>query len=117
MTTTKPEFPLDPEEFKRRLGAMHDSYLAKVPGKIADIEALWQQARTALPADESRKALLLETHTLAGGSPGLGCEVLGAAACELDVALRVAFARDGALSGEEAAAIGALVDKLRQSLD
>ena len=113
----KPEFPLDPEEFERRLGAMHDSYLAKVPGKIAEIEALWQQARTALPTDESRKALLLGAHTLAGGSPGLGCEVLGAAAGELDAALRIAFARKDALSGEEAAAIGALVDKLRQSLD
>lgn len=114
---TKPEFPLDPEEFRRRLGVMHDSYVAKVPGKIAAIEALWQKARTALPADESRKALLLETHTLAGGSPGLGCEVLGAAAGELDVALRIAFSRGGALCDEEASAIGALVDKLRQSFD
>jgi HPt (histidine-containing phosphotransfer) domain-containing protein len=115
--TTKPEFPLDPEEFRRRLGVMHASYRAKMPGKIADIGALWRQVRKAPPGDESREALLLATHTLVGSSPTLGCEALGAAAGELETALRKAFADDGALSGDEAAAIDALVNKLGQALD
>jgi HPt (histidine-containing phosphotransfer) domain-containing protein len=117
LTAAKPEFPLDPEEFRRRLGAMHARYRARMPEKIAEIEALWQRVKQAPPGDESREALLLATHTLTGSSPTLGCEALGAAAGGLEAALRKAFARNDALSGEEAAAIDALVDKLGQTLD
>ena len=112
----KPEFPLPPEELKRRLGVMYASYRAKMPGKIAGIDALWRRVRSAPPGDESREELWLAVHTLVGSSPTLGCEALGAAARELEVALRRAFSSEGALSAEEAAAISTLVDKLGQSL-
>ena len=113
----KPHSPVDPEEIKRRLSVMHASYRAKVPGKVAEIEALWRRARVALPGDDSRNDLLLAAHTLVGSSPSLGCEALGAAAADLERALRAAFAHDGALSGDEAAAIGVLVKKLGSSLN
>jgi len=117
MMGRKPHLPLDPEELKRRLGAMRASYRAKAPEKVAGIEALWLRARTAPPGDESRKDLLLAAHTLVGSSPTLGCEALGAAAAELERALRKAFAAGGSLSDGETEAIGRLVGKLGPSLD
>ena len=117
MMQGEPKMPLDPEEFKRRLGAMHASYRAKMPGKIAEIVALWQRVRNSPPGDESREEFLLAAHTLAGSAPTLGCEALGAAAGRLERALRSAFSGEGLLSPAEAAAIGALVEKLGPSLD
>lgn len=113
---SRSEYPLDPEELKRRLRAMHASYRTKVPAKIEAIEALWQRVRTAAPADEARRDLFLAAHTLVGSAPTLGCEPLGAAARELEIALRAAFARNAPVSEDEALAIGRLVAALKHSL-
>lgn len=113
---TKPEYPLDPEELKRRLGVMHASYRAKVPGKIAEIEALWSRTKVSPATYPSRNALLLAVHTLVGSSPTLGCEALGAAARELELALRKPFAHGDAISGAEIAAIDFLVAGLGRSI-
>lgn len=116
MKDTKPKFPLDPEEFKRRLGAMHVSYRAKMPERIAEIEGLWRKVASGPPGDEAREELLMAAHTLSGSAPTLGCESLGAAARDLEAALRGASLHEGALTGEEAVAIGRLVAKLGPSL-
>ena len=116
MKDAKPQFPLDPEEFRRRLGVMHASYRAKMPDKIAEIEALWRRVATGLPGDEAREALLMATHTLTGSAPTLGCEALGVAARDLEAALRIAYAHEGPMSAGEIAAIGRLAAKLGPSL-
>ena len=113
---TKPEYPLDPEELKRRLGVMHASYRAKVPGKIAEIEELWGRVKGSAPADPSSDALMLAVHTLVGSSPTLGCEELGACARELELALRKSFAHGKAMAEAESAAIDLLVAGLGRSI-
>jgi HPt (histidine-containing phosphotransfer) domain-containing protein len=111
-----PSSPMDPKELKRRLGAMHASYRVNAPAKIAQIDALWLRVKAASPADAVRNELLLAAHTLVGSAPTLGCEPLGVAAGELELALRKAYSRDGPMSAEEVAAIGRLVANLGQSL-
>ena len=112
-----PEYPLDPEELKRRLGKMRDNYRSRVPARIAAVEALWERAKTADPSDVVRDELVLAAHTIGGSASTLGCEALGAAAKDLEHALRSLFALRKPLSEGERAAIGGLVAALGQSLD
>ena len=42
-----PQYPLSPEEMKRRLSAMRDGYRQRAPGKIEEIETLFSLGRKA----------------------------------------------------------------------
>ena len=108
--------PIDPEKMKRRLEAVRADYRLKAPAKIAAVEVLWSQVKGSAPGDESRTELMSATHTLLGSAPTLGCEALGAAARELDTALRDCFGREGALSTTDTKTIDQLVARLAQSL-
>ncbi len=112
-----PEFPLDPEELKRRLGDMHASYRTGAPVKIAVIEALWTRVQASGPTDEARVQLMLAVHSMVGAAPALGCEPLGAVARALETKLRTYFARGEALSEADAAPIGEVIALLGQALD
>ena len=116
-----PEYPLDPEELRRRLGKMREGYRSRVPAKIAAIEALWSRVRETEAmrqvCDEARNDLVLAVHTMVGSAPTLGCERLGAAAKALEGRLRVRFARAQSLSEEELISIGRLVEALGQAID
>ncbi len=112
----KPNTPMGSEELKRRLGVMHERFRAHAPGRIEDIEALWQRALEAPPGDPVRADLVLATHSLVGTAPTLGCEALGAAAARLESALRAAFGRSAPLTEEERAAISKLLGGLSESL-
>lgn len=113
--------PMDPEKMKRRLEAVRADYRLKAPAKIAAVEALWSRVKGSAPdnelRDELRGELMSATHTLLGSAPTLGCEALGAAARELDTALRASFARDGTLCAADTQTIDRLVARLGQSLD
>jgi HPt (histidine-containing phosphotransfer) domain-containing protein len=112
----RPEYPLSPEEMKRRLSAMRDSYRRRAPGKVAEIEALWQMVRSVGYEHPARTELMLAAHTMVGSAPTLGCEALGAAAKTLEAVLRKTFARAQPLSESETAEIGRLVAALGESL-
>ena len=117
-----PEYPLDPEELKRRLGKMREGYRARVPDKIAQIEALWVRVRAAETADEdqrnaARDELVLAAHTMGGSAPTLGCETLGVAARALESALRELFGRRLPLSAADCEAVSRLIAALGRSLD
>ena len=112
----RPEYPLDPEEMKRRLGAMRDSYRQRAPGKIEEIETLWQMVRSVGHDRPARSELMLAAHTMVGSAPTLGCEALGAAAKILEATLRKTFARGQPLSEGETAEIGRLIAALGESL-
>ena len=108
--------PMNQEEMKRRLGLMHAAYLAKAPEKISHVEALWLTVRNGGPGDSTPEELVLAVHTLAGSAPTLGCEALGVAARELEIALRNVFAGEGTLSSVDKAKIDRLVERLPRSL-
>lgn len=110
-----PEYPLSPEEMRRRLSAMRDGYRQRAPGKIAEIEALWQMVRTVGYEHPARSELMLAAHTMVGSAPTLGCEALGAAAKALEAALRKIFARAQPLSDSETEEIARLVAALGES--
>ena len=117
-----PEFPMDPEEFKRRLGKMREGYLARVPGKIAEVQALWARVRAADSAAEAerdrvRGELVLAAHTMRGSAPTLGCESLGLAAQALEFELRNLFASRRPLSCEDCHSVQRLIAALGRSMD
>lgn len=117
-----PEYPLDPEELKRRLRMMRDGYLARAPGRIAQIESLWERARAAESAceserDEARNALVLAAHTMRGSAPTLGCATLGLAAQALEFELRSLFDRRQPLSDPECESVERLIAALGRSFD
>src|SRR4051812_32638624 len=100
--------PVDTEELKRKLGKMRASYRANAPAKVMEIEALWQRVLEGDTDVAVRGELVMAVHTLVGSAPTLGCEALGAAAAELEAAIRKAFERDGPLPAGESAAISDL---------
>lgn len=110
------QYPLDPEELQRRLGAMREGYRSRVPGKIAQIEALWGSVLAGAPGDEARAALVLAVHTMVGSAPTLGCEALGAAARELEAVLRGILPRHQPLTAQEQGTIQALIAALGKSI-
>jgi HPt (histidine-containing phosphotransfer) domain-containing protein len=110
-----PHAPLQPEELKRRLSALHSKYRAGAPARIAEIETLWLKVR-ADAADPARDELILAAHTIVGSAPTLGCEALGAAARTLEAALRAAFEGGKTVSENEATEINGLIASLRESL-
>lgn len=117
-----PEYPLDPEELKRRLGKMRDGYLARAPGKIAQIELLWERVRAAETAgekarDAARNEMVLAAHTMGGSAPTLGCDALGVAAQELVSGLRTVFGRRQPLSDADCETVNKLIAALGRSLD
>jgi HPt (histidine-containing phosphotransfer) domain-containing protein len=111
-----PEFPLDPEELKRRLGKMREGYRLRAPDKVAAVQLLWERAKSAGPEDAVREELVLAAHTMSGSASTLGCEELGSAAMQLESALRSLFALRRPLSDGDRAAIGRLVEALGKSL-
>lgn len=117
-----PEFPLDPEELKRRLGKMRESYLARAPDKIAQIEALWARVRASESAseterEEARNELVLAAHSMGGSAPTLGCDALGAAAQALESELRTLFGRKQRLSDGDGEAVRKLIAALGRAFD
>jgi len=111
-----PEFPLDPEEFKRRLGKMREGYRLRAPDRIAAIQLLWERAKAAGPEDAVRDELVIAVHSMGGSAATLGCEELGSAATQLELGLRSLFALRRPLSDGDRAAIGRLVGALGKSL-
>jgi HPt (histidine-containing phosphotransfer) domain-containing protein len=111
---------MNKEEIKRRLDTMHADYRAKVPEKVAEIEALWTRIKEARPGDPSatpvRRELQLAAHTLVGSAPTLGCEALGAAARDLESALNAAFAGASPLEAAQKGEIDRLVGRLAGAL-
>ncbi len=112
-----PEYPLDAEELKRRLGKMRESFRSRAPEKVAAIQLLWERVKAAGPQDEVREELMHAAHTLCGSAGTLGCEDLAMAARQLESALRTLFTPRRPLSEGDQAAIGRLVDALGKSLD
>ncbi len=110
------EFPLDPEELRRRLGKMREGYRLRAPDKIAAIQLLWERAKSAGPEDGVRDELVFAAHTMSGSAGTLGCDELGRAATQLESALRSLFAHRQPLSDGDRAAIGRLVESLGKSL-
>lgn len=112
-----PQFPLDPEEFNRRLTVMRNGYRSRVPAKIAEIRHLWERVDGASPADGVRDALVLAVHTMVGSAPTLGCEALGGVAKDLEALLRRVLLRREPLAEDDRAEIGRQIRLLGQSLD
>lgn len=108
---------MNSEEFKRRLEIVQAGFRAKAPAKIAEIEALWLRVRREGMGNPAHAELMSALHTLIGSAPALGCDALGVAARELEVALKAALVPGRLPTDGEAAAIDRLVGALHAALD
>jgi HPt (histidine-containing phosphotransfer) domain-containing protein len=108
---------MNPEEFKRRLEIVQAGFRAKAPAKLAEIEALWLRVRREGSGDPAHAELMSALHTLIGSAPALGCDALGVAARELEMALKAALAQGRLPADGETAAIDRLVAALHTALD
>ncbi len=100
------------EEFQRFLAEQRAEYKRGLPGKIADIRALWQVVNADADAPKPLKDLERLAHTLAGTAGTLGYRDIGTAAKALELLVEQAVAAGSGLSlvqrSEIAQAIAAL---------
>lgn len=76
------------ESLHEQLQVLHESYAARLPEKIAQIEETWQILVTGECNGEGLKALHRMVHSLAGSGPTFGFAAVGEAARVLEVFLK-----------------------------
>jgi len=82
----------DREELDQALAEMRGEYAAALPEKLACIESLWGEIGAGAPKDQD---LLRVVHSIAGAAGTFGLPGVGAAALQLEEALK--SSRDPAL--------------------
>ena len=71
------------DAFKAKLAALNAEYRDALPGKFADIDALWAKHADARALAELHRLL----HTMAGSAKVFGFAALGAAARERNLSM------------------------------
>lgn len=106
---------MDKAEFKRQLEAFNAEYRASLPGKLAEVDALWGMMAAGATQPEACGELLRKLHTLAGSARTFGFPELGTAARVAENFLEP-YCKDGAMpQSSDREAFGRLLGAVRQS--
>ena len=106
---------MDKDEFRRQLEAFNAEYRAALPGKLAEVDALWGMMTAGEMQPDACGELLRKLHTLAGSAKTFGLPDLGTAARAAENFLEP-YCRDGAMpQAAERDAFGLLLSAVRQS--
>lgn len=81
------------------LAGLRDEYASALSAKLARIESLWREV--AAGVDSLKGDLLHAAHMIAGAAATFGRPDVGAAALDLELALRPICEREGAPRAEE----------------
>lgn len=76
------------ESLQEQLQVLHNSYAARLPEKIGQIEETWEALVTGECNGEGLKALHRMVHSLAGSGPTFGFAAVGEAARTLEIFLK-----------------------------
>ena len=105
---------MDNDEFKRQMAAFSADYRASLPGKMAEIDALWGMMAGGAKQPEACGELLRKLHTLAGSAKTFGFPEVGTAARAAENFLEP-FCGDGAMpQAADREAFGLLLASVRQ---
>jgi HPt (histidine-containing phosphotransfer) domain-containing protein len=116
---------MDAEAFKAELQKLNAEYRSALPGKLADIDALWARLSAshvpgagAMDAGAMNNAALADLHrllhTLAGSAKTFGLAPVSVAAREAEHALDPCIAAGSAPNAAERVRIAALLEALRR---
>jgi chemotaxis protein histidine kinase CheA len=106
---------MDKDEFKRQMDAFSADYRAALPGKLAEVDALWDKLASGAKQPEACVELLRRLHTLAGSAKTFGFPDLGTAARAAETCL-APYCEDGAIpQAADREAFNRLLRTLRQS--
>lgn len=99
------------EAFKAQMAQFNAEYRAALPGKLADIMALWSRASEREALTELHRLL----HSLAGSAKVFGLAPVSAAAREVENAL-APFVKDAATpAGDDSTRIAGLLEGLHKA--
>lgn len=104
------------EEFQRFLAEQRVEYQRSLPGKIAEIRALWQVVNADADAPKPMKDLERMAHTLAGTAGTLGYREIGAAAKALELLVEHAVVAGPDLTLTQRSEIARAIDTLQGAL-
>jgi HPt (histidine-containing phosphotransfer) domain-containing protein len=100
------------DAFKEKMAQLNAEYRGALPGKFADIDALWAKRADAGALADLHRLL----HTMAGSAKVFGFAALGAAAREVeDVLTPLVKGGGGAPDAKDLSRIERLFEVLRQS--
>ena len=103
------------EAFKQQLLQLSAEYRAMLPGKLVELDTLWQQLATGAEQPQASRDLLRELHTLAGSAKTFGFPALSVSAREAEIFLEP-FCDKGAMQQtEDRQTFLRLLDALRQA--
>ena len=99
------------DAFKAQLAQLNAEYRAALPGKLADIDALWVRHADAAALTDLHRQL----HTLAGSAKVFGIAAVSSAAREAENALSVPVHRGTPPDAAERLRVDGLLEALRQA--
>ena len=99
------------DAFKEKLAQLNAEYRDALPGKFADMDALWARYPDAGALADLHRLL----HTMAGSAKVFGFAALGIAAREVENALAPIVKEGGATDAKLHRRIDALLQSLRQA--
>lgn len=103
------------DAFKAQLEKFNAEYRAALPGKLAEIDALWARAGGMNGDEVALVDLHRLLHTLAGSAKTFGLASVSTAAREAETALSPHVSGGAALDAAGRTRIAALLETLRQS--
>ncbi len=106
---------MDKDEFKLQMDAFSAEYRASLPGKLAEIDALWGMLCAREKQPEGWTELLRKLHTIAGSAKTFGFPGVGTAARAAEDFLEP-YCREGAMPlAADREAFSLLLSAVRQS--
>ncbi|HYW58639.1 MAG TPA: Hpt domain-containing protein [Polaromonas sp.] len=104
------------EEFQKFLADQRAEYKSGLPGKMAEIRALWHEVNEHADVVKPMKDLERMAHTLAGTAGTLGFRDVGTAAKALELLVEHALEAGADLTLTQRSEIAQAIDTLQVSL-
>jgi HPt (histidine-containing phosphotransfer) domain-containing protein len=106
--------PATDDLLRQQLARMRVSYLATLPSRLGEVEALWSRAGQGDAA--ALEAFCRKIHQLAGNAGTFGFPEVSRSAAAIDAIVGSAAREDTGLSAAEAASVGRELASLREAV-
>lgn len=108
---------MDECDLLAQMKLLHDSYAEKLPGKLAEIERMWEAMANVAWGGAAFEELLRALHSLAGSGKTFGFPGVSEAARAAELALAGFGAANTAPGAEQRSRIQGLILGLRDSVN
>lgn len=103
------------QEFQQKYQELKGQYLAKLPARLAKVEAYWDQLCNVSWQRELLARLQNDAHQFAGTAGNFGLSDLSKSAASLDATLRDLLAQNTLPTGKDKKIISELIDSMKSS--